>query len=136
MKGLPHRLYQEPTPRVTCMAETFAEWEAKAEAFDQAEYGCGHQNQRSVYDMLGQEIFLETHFPWSFFEKPTVRVVATDFTITKDSETMKLAEKHGGEWQKGYYMDEGMGWPVFHGDKGCEQCFAFLKEWKSLQPKR
>jgi hypothetical protein len=130
MKALAQRWYQESTPRVTYMAETFAEWEKKALAFEQYEYGCGHSNQRSLYDMLGQLVFLETHFPWSFFEHVTVRVVAADFTILKDSETMELAKKHGGFWEEGYYMEEGYGWPVFGGEDGLERCFAFLKEWK------
>jgi hypothetical protein len=130
MKLLSQHFHQESIPRVTHLAETFAEWEAKAEAFAQYVYGCGNTHQRSLYDMLGQLVFLETHMPLSFFEHVTVRVVAADFTIREDSETMELAKKHGGFWEEGYYMDEGYGWPVFGGEDGLERCFAFLKEWK------
>jgi hypothetical protein len=130
MKALALSWHQASIPRVLCEAETFAEWEEKAEAFAQYAYGCGNSSQRSLFDMLGQLIFLETHMPWSFFEKVTVRAIAADFTILKDSETAKLAEKHGGFWEEGYYMDDGYGWPVFVGKDGLERCFAFLKEWK------
>jgi len=129
--ALARRCHQEPIPRVACMAETFAEWEAKAEAFEQYTYGCGNSDQRSLFDMLGQTVFLETHFPWSFFKQVKVRAIAADFTIRKNSKAMKLAKKHGGEWEEGYYMADGYGWPLFGGEDGLERCFAFLKEWKS-----
>jgi len=80
--------------------------------------------------MLGQKVFLESYFPWNFFEKSSVRMIAANFTIRKGSKEMKLAEKFGGVWEEGYYMDEGFGWPVFGGDDCDQHCFEFLKEWR------
>ena len=132
----PPRLYQEPTPRVTNTAETFAEWEAKALAFEQYDYSHGgDRHERALFDMLGQLVFLETYFPWNFLKSATVRTIAADFTIRQDSETAKLAEKHGAAWEPGYYMDDGYGWPVFRGDNGLEQGFNFLKERAARQAK-
>ena len=44
-----------------------------------------------------------------------------DFDITKDSKTMKLAEKFDGKWEEGYYAEKDKGWPVFYGDDGTER---------------
>ena len=124
----PERYEAQESERVRCDAETFEEWEEKAEAFSQNQFGFLSRHQRSLFDMCGQTIFMETLFPANIFDDIIVRIIAADFTIKADSDTMKLAAKHGARWEEGYYMDEGLGWPVFHGDDGCRQCFAFLKE--------
>jgi len=132
----PKREPDQQSPRVPCHAETFAEWEATAEPFKQLEFGQLNRSQRSLYDMLGQTVFLETYFPWSCFEHTSTCMIAADFTIKSNSSIMDLARKHGGEWAEGYYMDPGYGWPVFCGDDCGERCFAFLVEWKKLTPWR
>ena len=128
-----HPCPEQQGPPVPWPATTFGEWEATAEPSYQVEFGIGGRNQRSVYHMLGQKVYLETRFPCSFFEQSTICMIAAGFTIRRDSETAKLAGKHGGEWHEGYYMDEGLGWPVFSGDDCAERCFAFLTAWLAKQ---
>ena len=135
MRIRPQRLPAQEGPIIPCIVDTFKEWEEQAVPSYQAEFGSvgGSSNQQSVYDMLGSKIFMETHFPWSPFKEVTTRIVAADFTIKSCSDTMKLAEKHGGKWEEGYYMDDGFGWPVFYGEEGAEQCFNFLIERKRVK---
>lgn len=127
----PETYESQESPRVTLDVSSFEEWEERAEAFYQTQFGYLSRHQRSLYDMLGQTVFMETFFSHNIFVDPVVRVIAADFTIREDSETMALAARHGAEWMEGYYMDEGLGWPVFHGDDGCRRCFEFLTEWRA-----
>lgn len=129
---LPMQTYPpQESPRVTLEVSSFEEWESKAEAFYQTQFGFRCRNQRAVYDMLGQKVFMGTYFPTTIFGHISVRYIAADFTIRSDSDTMKLAARHGGEWEEGYYMDEGFGWPVFNdNDDGLRQCFEFIQQWR------
>jgi len=128
---VPERYESQESPRVTLDVADFEEWEEKAEAFSQNQFGHLGRHQRSLYDMLGQTIFLETIFPVNILKDPIVRVIAADFTIRKASKTMTMAANHLARWEPGYYMDEGLGWPVFTGELGLRRCFEFLKEWRS-----
>jgi len=107
---------------------TFSEWQLSAVPSYQVEYARGFR-QRSCYDMLGQHVFLETSLPQNWFFPSTCRMVAAGFTIRADSETMSLAARFGGEWEPGYYMEVGFGWPIFRGADCAEKCWHFLESW-------
>jgi len=102
----------EKRPRVKLDCTTFEEWEALSESYFQCVYNHG-RSQRSCYDMRGQSLFEETYIPWNIFKDETVVYKLTDFNVTKSCPTMLLAEEYGGEWEQGYYAEEGYGWPVF-----------------------
>jgi hypothetical protein len=121
---------QRESPRVRCDFDTFEEWEEKAETYYDVMYHRG-QCQRSMFDMFGQSVAMETHVPWSVFEKTTVVYKAMDFNITPDSETMVLAKTFDGEWEQGYYADKGRGWPVF---AEAEDCWKFLRTYTGRGP--
>jgi hypothetical protein len=132
-----------PTPcapeshkRVRCEYDSFEEWEEKAEAYEQHCFGYLSRHQRSMFDVFGQTMMIETIFSPNIFIDAVLRNVAVDFSIKQESETMKLAATHGGEWEPGYYMDDGFGWPVFLGDDGTRRCYEFLEEWRACKGKQ
>lgn len=125
LKAFPRDAH-DSQPRVLCDFATFEEWEMKAEAYYQVEYNHG-RSQRSMFDICGQSIAMETYIPWSCFEQMRVVWKCLDFNITKDSDTMKLAEEFKGEWEEGYYAEEGYGWPVF---SDALDCWNFIQAWK------
>ena len=129
----PHvREAAQSSPRKLCMVTTFEEWSTTAEPYYQTEFGFLSRNQRSCYDMLGQSVFLEFIFPANIFKDIISLCLAVDFNILEDSETMKLAAKHGAHWEEGPYNTDSRGYPVFLGDEGPEKCFNFLVEWRQL----
>jgi hypothetical protein len=108
--------------RVRLDCATFLEWESTSEPYYDAVYGRGRQF-RTCYDMRGQSIFVETYIPWNVFSDTSVVYKLTDFNIPKDSLTMAMAEEFNGEWEEGYYAEEGYGWPVF---SDAEHAWNFL----------
>lgn len=121
----PPRDMTEESPRVRGDFPTFKEWEEKAEPYFQCSYSHG-RSQRACYDIMGQSLFMEANLPW--LKQITTVYKATDFNITADSDTMKLAAEFGGEWEEGYYADPGYGWPVF---AEAEDCWKFIKKWRA-----
>ena len=122
----------EKQPRIRKDFSSFEQWETHTEAYWQASYARGTR-QRSMFDMFGQSVAMETHMPWNFFKQTTTRWVCMDFNITEDSQTMEHAREYGAEWEEGYYADEGYGWPVF-GD--AEKCWQFLKEYTTWKEQK
>jgi arginine/ornithine N-succinyltransferase beta subunit len=123
---------QQERPRVRCDASTFEEWEEKAEAYYDVMFHRG-QRQRSMFDMFGQSIAMEIHIPWNVFKETSVVYKAMDFNIKKNSKTMVLAKTFNGEWEEGYYADEGYGWPVF---AEAEDCWNFIRRYIGSGPNK
>lgn len=124
-----HASVSRPQPDPKPVFSTFAEWEEKAESRFDAEGPRGGW-QRSVYDMQGYEVFLETTFPWNVFKKTTISMPVVSMNIPPSHPTMKLAAEFGAEWEQGYYSEEGFGWPIFSGDDCAERCWNFIVELK------
>ena len=105
----------------------FQKWEANAEHKRAYEFGYLSRHQRHIYDMLDQEIFIETFFHWN--KKPYTQTLCPNFNIKKDNHIMKIAEKHHGIWEQGWYSEDGYGFPLFTGKNDTENCFSFLREY-------
>jgi len=114
--------------------ETFEEWEAQAVTKQPTlHFGRGGFNDRDIYDMLGQCVFVETIFPWSCFDGIGLYTKAVDFNIREHSDIMDIARKHGAKWERGYYARDGYGWPVWKGEDGTRHCFEFIQEWRTTR---
>lgn len=110
---------------------THEEWARGAKSIYDVELGRSTRIQRAIYKMQGHVVFLETCFPWNPFEHVTTSMLVETFNVPRNSDEMRLAMKHGGEWEEGYYAEPGFGWPRFCGDDCTERCWNFLKEYEA-----